>query len=104
MFIAIPNTIMEKVTGISPAHWRVQAALIQNNYSNIMIVNSYFPQDSKSPIHIDPELEEVIAVINNLLMNTVYHYQIRKCRKAVETLKWDKLLYACINGEGDIFH
>ena len=37
-----------------------------------MIINSYFPQDSKSLIHIDPELEEVTAVINNLLTN--YHF------------------------------
>ena len=72
MSIVIPNTIKEHVTDISPDHWRVQAALIQNKSSNIMIVNSYFPQDSKSPIHIDPELEEVTAVINNLLTN--YHF------------------------------
>ena len=72
MFIAMPNTIKKNVTDISPDHWRVQADLIQNKNSNIMITNSYFPQDSKSPIHIDPELEEVIAVINNLLTN--YHF------------------------------
>ena len=72
MFIAMPNTIEEHVTDISPDHWRVQAALIQNKNSNIMIINSYFPQDSKSLIHIDPELEEVIAVVNNLLTN--YHF------------------------------
>ena len=72
MFIAIPNTIKEIVTDISPDHWRVQAALIQNKNSNIMIVNSYFLQDSRAPIHIDPELEQVIAVINNLLTN--YHF------------------------------
>ena len=72
MFIAMPNTIKENVADISPDHWRVQAALIQNKNSNILIVNSYFPQDSKSPIHIDPELEEGIAVINNLLTN--YHF------------------------------
>ena len=72
MFIAMPNIIKENVTDISPDHWRVQAALVQNKNSNIMIVNSYFPQDSKSPIHIDPELEEVIAVINSLPTN--YHF------------------------------
>ena len=50
----------------------LEAALIQNKNSIIMIVNSYFPQDSRSPIQYDPELEEVIAVINNLLTN--YHF------------------------------
>ena len=33
-----------------------------------------------------------------------YHFQIRKCRKAADMLKRDKLLNACITSEGDIFH
>ena len=38
-----------------------------------MIVNSCFPEDSKSLIiHMDPELEEVIVVIKNLVTN--YHF------------------------------
>ena len=61
--LLMPNTIKENATDISPDHWRVQSTLIQNKNSNIMIGSSYFPQDSKSPIHIDTELEEVIAVI-----------------------------------------
>ena len=69
MFIAEPEMMKEKIADISPNHWRVQAALIQNTNSKIMIVNSYFPQDSRSSINIDPEVEEVITVINNLLMN-----------------------------------
>ena len=44
--------------------------------------------------------------LHNILKKTrnVSHYQIRECRKAVETLKPDKLLNMCINAEGDIFH
>ena len=48
MLIAMPNTIKVNVTDMSPDHWRVQAALIQNKNSNIMIVNSYFPQESNT--------------------------------------------------------
>ena len=33
-----------------------------------------------------------------------YHFQIRKCRKASDMLKRDKLLNACITSEGNIFH
>ena len=33
----------------------------------------------------------------------VYHYQIRKCRKAADCLKRNTLLEACINNKGDIF-
>ena len=70
MFIAVPEIMKERIKDISPNHWRIQAALIQmDDLKRILIVNSYFPQDSKSPIYIDPELEETITEINNLLMN-----------------------------------
>lgn len=32
-----------------------------------------------------------------------YHYQIRKCKRSVEIMKKNKLLEACMNGNGDIF-
>ena len=33
----------------------------------------------------------------------IYHYQYRKCERSQETIKKNKVLDACINGEGDIF-
>ena len=33
----------------------------------------------------------------------VYHYQYRKCEKSEETIKKNKLLDACLNGDGDLF-
>ena len=44
--------------------------------------------------------------VHNIMKKTrnVYHFQIRKCRKAADRLKRDRLLNACITGEGDIFH
>ena len=33
----------------------------------------------------------------------VYHYQIRKCRKAEEKIKKNKFLDMCLNGEADMF-
>ena len=48
MFIAIPDVMKENVTDISPSHWRIQEALIKKKNSKIMIINSHFPQDSKS--------------------------------------------------------
>ena len=33
----------------------------------------------------------------------VYHYEIRKCKRAEDSIKKNKLLDACFNGEGDIF-
>ena len=69
MSIAIPDVMKENVTDISPSHWRIQAALIKKKNIKIMIINSYFPQDSKSLTTLDPRLEELIAAINSLLMN-----------------------------------
>ena len=49
-------------------------------------------------------------LLNNTLHNLMkktrnrYHFQIRKCRKAADMLKRDKLSNACITSEGDIFH
>ena len=36
-------------------------------------------------------------------MKRLYHFQIRKNKKMIETLKRNALLDACINGNGDIF-
>ena len=33
----------------------------------------------------------------------VYHYQIRKCKRSADVIKKVKLLYACVNGKGNIF-
>ena len=34
----------------------------------------------------------------------VYHFQVRKCKKAENIIRKTKLLDACLNGNGDIFH
>ena len=33
----------------------------------------------------------------------IYHYQYKKCEKYEETIKKNKVLDACINGDGDLF-
>ena len=63
MFIDVPDVMKENVADISPSHWRIQAALIKKKNSKIMIINSYFPQDSNSLTTLDPQLEELIAAI-----------------------------------------
>ena len=43
--------------------------------------------------------------LHNVMKNArnVYHYQLRKCKKHENMIKRNKLLDACINGNGDIF-
>ena len=47
MFIAVPSQLKQFVTDISPNNWRVQAIILHTNGNNIMIVNTYFPTDTK---------------------------------------------------------
>ena len=47
---------------------------------------------------LNTELHRIMKRTRN-----VYHLQIRKCKKAAETLKRNALLDSCINGKGDIF-
>ena len=43
--------------------------------------------------------------VHNLMKKTrnIYHYQYRKCRKAEDRIKKDKLLNACLGEGGDLF-
>lgn len=47
---------------------------------------------------LNTEIHKVMKHARN-----IYHYQIRKFRKTEEKIKHNKLLDACINGNGDIF-
>ncbi|MDP7404169.1 MAG: hypothetical protein QF782_01885, partial [Porticoccaceae bacterium] len=47
---------------------------------------------------LNTELHKIMKRTRN-----IYHLQIRKCKKAANTLKKNALLDACINGKGDIF-
>ena len=33
----------------------------------------------------------------------IYHYHVRKCRRSADVVKGNKLLDACVNGNGEIF-
>ena len=44
------------------------------------------------------ELHKVMRHTRN-----IYHYTIRKCKRVQETIKRNKLLKACVTGNGDIF-
>ena len=43
--------------------------------------------------------------VHNIMKRTrnIYHYQFKKCKRAEEMVKKNKLLDACLNGGGDIF-
>ena len=43
--------------------------------------------------------------VHNVMKRTrnIYHYHLRKCKKSEKVIKKNKLLDACLNGNGDIF-
>ena len=67
MFIAIPSLYKEIVRDISPSNHRVQAVLLTTNTQVILIVNTYFPTDSRNNNIEDVQdtIETVNAVIRN---------------------------------------
>ena len=47
---------------------------------------------------LNTELHRIMKKTRN-----IYHMQIRKCKKAEETVRKNKLLDACLNGQGNLF-
>ena len=67
MFIAVPVELKEFVTDVSPNHWRVQAILLHTVDNIIMIINTYFPTDSKVSDFDSSELMTILSIIQDLL-------------------------------------
>ena len=67
MFIAFPNSIKSNVTDVSPGHWRIQAVKIQSKSSRILLINSYFPTDSRRPNADQGELMEILGQIREVI-------------------------------------
>jgi hypothetical protein len=59
MFIAIPQSLKNVTTNISPQHWRIQAIKIKLNNDSLLIINSYFPNDPHTLNFDDSSLNEM---------------------------------------------
>ena len=72
MFIALPMTYNSSILDVSPEHWRLQAAILKADKSDLLIINSYFPTD-KALLRIDEaELEEIFAAIEEVIDNNKF--------------------------------
>ena len=72
MFIAVAEEIKELVTDISPNHWRIQAVILQTVNNIILIINSYFPTDSKIADFDESELLTTLSTIESVLDENEY--------------------------------
>ena len=67
LFVSVPEYFKNNIQDVSPNVWRLQALLIKTVGSTILLINSYFPVDSRS-VNIDQsELIEVFHYIRNII-------------------------------------
>ena len=67
MFIAIPDVIKEQVKDVSPAHWRVQAIILSTPRNRILLINSYFPTDTKTATSDTGDLHSTLSAISSVI-------------------------------------
>ena len=67
MFIAVPDTFKNNIQDVSPGFWRLQAALIKTRGSIILLINSYFPVDTRAANIDESELSQVFQHIRNII-------------------------------------
>ena len=67
LFMALSDAISSQVKDISPSHWRLQTALLRSGARTMMLINAYFPVDSRLNDAGCKELSEVIAEVKQLV-------------------------------------
>ena len=71
MFIAFPDSIKNNVIDVSPGFWRVQAAKISFNSTNLLLINSYLPTDPQRNTVDETDLLETLGHIKKVVANNV---------------------------------
>ena len=69
MFIAVTDSIKDKIRDISPPNWRLQAILIEFDNVRFLVINLYFPTDPRTIAFDEGPLQEVLLSISTLIEN-----------------------------------
>ena len=69
LFIAVPDQMKNKIIDVSPNFWRLQAVIIKNSGSNVLLINSYFPVDPRTQNFDAAELLETLEFIRNIIID-----------------------------------
>ena len=72
IFIAFPLSIKNCATDVSPKFWRVQAVTFKFGDSTTLLINSYFPTDTRRANTHSIELEETLCHIKNIIDNNEF--------------------------------
>ena len=72
MFIAFPVSMRNCAVDVSPGFWRVQAVKFKFQDSSILLINSYFPTDSRQNDSNNVELDETLGHIRNIITDNEF--------------------------------
>ena len=72
MFIAIPKYLKSKVTEVSSLSSRIQAVILKAECRNMLILNTYFPQDPKTNDFDTTDLLTTLIGIQNILKENYF--------------------------------
>ena len=75
MFIAVPNSMKSCIEDVSPGYWRLQAIIIKNGNSRLLLINSYFPTDPLTIRFDDAELIETLEYLKKIFDVGIYFNQ-----------------------------
>ena len=67
MFIAVPLHLRSNIVDVSPVNYRIQAFILNLDNSQLLLINTYFPCDSRNRLSADPELYELILEIGTII-------------------------------------
>ena len=74
MFVAVPDNYKNIIEDVSPNYWRLQAVILNCANFKLLLINSYFPVDTKTMNFDESELLETLNHIRNVLnMNEFNH-------------------------------
>ena len=94
MFIAVPDTFKNNIQDVSPSFWRLQAALIKTQGSIILLINSYFPVDTRaansklSSVKSSNTSETSFKLISSLLYVSVETSTVTFLEKLVMSMQY----------------
>ena len=69
MFIAIPTMFKEKIKDVSPDNHRLQAVTLTMNNQVFLILNTYFPTDSRNNVE---DIQNTLADIDSVIKNNTF--------------------------------